>query len=309
MQRSAKLGPGASPPRSGLWKESMQPLTHRPFGIDSDSRTFLRFFAISTLCHVLFFGALVFAPELKTRSRPTLSVINVSMVTLPSQAQAPLPGRPPAEVQKTPESRKPRPPEVSTEAAPEKYRKPPEAVSPKPERKVKKSLKKETFKPAEVVKRAITEIEKEVESSRPDPVSRAIDRLKDRVDKTAGPDRPDSKTQEAAGGALGDGAKSKRILELIDIYRVEVAYQIQKNWAFSEQLAKGRTDLVAELAFTIMPNGEIRDIWFDKRSGNDYLDESARKAILKSNPVRPHPAGVVKPFVIVGLRFTPKGVK
>jgi colicin import membrane protein len=97
-------------------------------------------------------------------------------------------------------------------------------------------------------------------------------------------------------------------LELIDIYRIEVAYQIQKNWAFSEQLAGGRTELVAELAFTIMPSGEIKDIWFDKRSGNMYLDESAQKAILKSNPVSPHPPGIVKPFIIVGLRFTPKGV-
>jgi colicin import membrane protein len=39
------------------------------------------------------------------------------------------------------------------------------------------------------------------------------------------------------------------------------------------------------------------------------LDESAKKAVLKSNPVRPHPPGVTKPYVIVGLRFTPKGVK
>ncbi len=120
-----------------------------------------------------------------------------------------------------------------------------------------------------------------------------------------------SKPHASKGPAIpgGSGADSKRALELLDIYRIEVAYRIQKNWAFSEQLAGGRTDLVAELAFTIMPDGEIRDIWFDKRSGNSYLDESAHKAILKSNPVRPHPKGIVRPVVTVGLRFTPKGVK
>ena len=68
-------------------------------------------------------------------------------------------------------------------------------------------------------------------------------------------------------------------------------------------------DLVAELAFTVMPNGEIKDIWFDKRSGNSYFDESVKKAIMKSNPVRGHPPGVKKPFVDVGLRFTPEGIK
>jgi colicin import membrane protein len=59
----------------------------------------------------------------------------------------------------------------------------------------------------------------------------------------------------------------------------------------------------------VMPDGEIRDIWFDKRSGNAYLDESARRAIMKSNPVIPHPEGLSKPFITVGMRFTPEGLK
>jgi len=58
-----------------------------------------------------------------------------------------------------------------------------------------------------------------------------------------------------------------------------------------------------------MPNGEIKDIWFDKRSGNSYFDESVQKAVMKSNPVRPHPPEVKRPFVDVGLRFTPEGIK
>ncbi len=73
-------------------------------------------------------------------------------------------------------------------------------------------------------------------------------------------------------------------------------------------MAGGRNRLVAELAFMVMPNGEIKDIWFDKRSGNSYLDESANRAIMKTNPVDPHPPGVLEPFIIVGLRFTPEGV-
>jgi colicin import membrane protein len=58
-----------------------------------------------------------------------------------------------------------------------------------------------------------------------------------------------------------------------------------------------------------MPNGEIKDIFFTDRSGNSYLDESAYKAIVKSNPVDPHPEGISKPYVNVGLRFTPEGVR
>ena len=102
---------------------------------------------------------------------------------------------------------------------------------------------------------------------------------------------------------------SEEIVEIIDIYRVEIAFQIQKNWAFSQSLAGDAKNLTAEIVFRVMPDGEIRDIWFDKRSGNAYLDESARRAIMKSNPVSPHPEGLSKPFIPVGLRFTPEGVR
>jgi hypothetical protein len=102
---------------------------------------------------------------------------------------------------------------------------------------------------------------------------------------------------------------SKEVIELVDIYRQLIACQIQKNWAFSQSIAGGEQDLSAEIVFRVMPDGEIRDIWFDKISGNAYLDESARRAIMKTNPVSPHPEGLSKPFIPVGLRFTPEGIR
>ncbi len=163
----------------------------------------------------------------------------------------------------------------------------------------------------EALQKAHEALEKRVEEARPDQITQAIDRLRDKVQKTGEFDKQKHKALKGKGPAMPGAAEpgSERVLELLDLYRIEVAFHIQKNWAFSEQLAGERTDLVAELAFTVMPSGEIKDIWFDKRSGNRYLDESAKKAVLKSNPVRPHPPGVTKPHVIVGLRFTPKGVK
>ncbi len=254
------------------------------------------FWALSTVCHVVLFGTLIFVPSFEMKRKSTLSVINVSMVTLPTQEKVP-----------EPQLQLP-----TKKAAPQKVQVPrttPKSVPVTPEKKIKKSLKKETFRPSQVLKQTITRMEKEVEESRPDQINQALDRIKDRVEKTGEFNPQNTEAVEGPAAVGSSEADKKRMLELIDIYRVEVAYQIQQNWAFSEQLAGGRTDLVAELAFTIMPNGEIRDIWFDKRSGNTYLDESAKKAILKSNPVRPHPPGIVKPLITVGLRFTPKGVK
>ncbi len=274
-------------------------------GIGNKSHTFLIFFTLSSIFHVVFFGMLIFTPGFKMERMPTLSVINVSMVTLPVQEKRPAPGRQlPVQTQKKLNVSKNLP-----KTASEVYQEPPKAVSVEPKKKIKKSLKKETFKSSKMIKRAITRLEKKVEEARPAQITQAIDRLRDKVGKIEELDKQKNKALKGpARPGVGESGR-KRALELLDIYRIEVAYQIQKNWAFVEQLAGGRTDLEVKLAFKIMPSGEIRDIWFDKRSGNRYLDESAKKAVLKSNPVRPHPPGVARPSVIVGLRFTPKGVK
>ncbi len=272
-----------------------------PQGVRDGPKVFLLFFAVSTIGHIIFFAGLIFVPGYARHKKPSLSVINVSMVTLPALEKALMPDTRPLEPQKA---------RVSATTIPEKVHQRSTPVSVKPNaKKIKQSLKKKTFKPSKVVKSAITRIEKKVVESRPDQVKQALDRLKGQVEKTEATDLQKQKNVTVPGVIGESGTGSKKVLELIDIYRVEVAYQIEKNWAFPEQLAGGRTDLVAELAFTILPNGEIKDVWFDRKSGNRYLDESARKAIIKSNPVRPHPPGIIKPFINVGLRFTPKGVK
>ncbi len=286
------------------------PHGYRFFEVEGDRKALFLTFAVSSICHLLLFAALVFYPDRAWDRKPPLSFINVSIVTVPTLENGPTPVlTPTAEPDRKPATQTKRPPPKTSEKAVSKApEKSPEAVPlSTPGKKVKRSLKKKTFKTAEVVKSAIEKIEKRVEASRPDQLSKAIDRLRDQVknNETTYPKRNQADTASAAP----EGTSGKRALELVDLYRIEIAYQVQKNWAFSEQLAGAQMDLVAELAFTVMPNGEIRDIWFDKRSGNKYLDDSAQKAIMKSNPVRPHPAGVKKPYVKVGLRFTPKGIE
>ncbi|MBL0699362.1 MAG: TonB C-terminal domain-containing protein [Desulfosarcina sp.] len=179
----------------------------------------------------------------------------------------------------------------------------------KKKKKVKRSLKKRTYKSALVRKTAIKQIEPKVKQEKSDPLAEAFERLRREIKKAETGKQENKKPGNNIRSENFKGIAGKKRLELINIYRVEVAYQVQKNWAFSEQLAGGRNDLMSEIAFKIMPDGQIHDIWFDKRSGNIYLDESARKAIMKTNPVRPHPKGIKKSYIIVGLRFTPEGIK
>ena len=277
-----------------------------------ERRTFFLTFSVSFICHLVLFVILIFAPGYATNRKPSLSVINVSMVTLPAPIKASSPDNKRSAELKRPVTvkKKAAAPKAASKTVPVAVQKPSEAISIAPKKKkIKKSLKKKTFKSSRVVKSAITQLEKKVEKSRPDQIRQAIDRLKDQAKKTVPNDR--KKYQDVKGSEISgeSGSGSKKVLELIDIYRIEIAYQIQKHWAFSEQLARGQKNLEVYLALKVMPNGEIKDIWFDKRSGNSYFDESAKKAIMKSNPVRPHPTGVKKPFVNVGLRFTPEGIK
>ena len=263
----------------------------------------------STLCHVLIFAALVFVSGHRPEKRFVPSVIHVNMVSLPPAGvpDASPGSRAPVVTPTAPADEAPEPTVVST--APKRTVSPPKAVSlsNKKTRKRKISLKKKTYRPVQAVRKAIRRMEKQVDAGKPDPIATAMDRLKAKVAATPRPS-PASGTGNARIGLSASGAGGSQDLELIDIYRVEIAFQIQKRWAFSESLAGASKDLSAELAFTVLPDGRIQDIWFDKRSGNRYLDESARKAVVKSNPVPPHPAGILRPYVTVGLRFTPEGV-
>jgi colicin import membrane protein len=106
--------------------------------------------------------------------------------------------------------------------------------------------------------------------------------------------------------------EKKSSVELMNIYKAEVMSRINKNWAVSVQMIGGyETNLSSILVINIMRNGFIQpDMWFEKKSGNDYFDECAIKAVKKSNPLPPLPTGYVRPvYGPVGLKFTPSGLK
>jgi colicin import membrane protein len=271
---------------------------------ENERRKFFSNFAISFFCHLALFVILIFAPGFATSRTSSLSYINVDLVTMPSVNTASQPGKTQTHstVEKKTEAKK-----IPVKETPKPVREPSVSTSLKP-KKIKRSLKKKTFKPEKVVKSAINRIKKDVEESNSDQIKKAIARLEEEVKKT-GPMNLDKQGVPKGPNAPGDtGAEGRKALELIDIYRIEIAYRIQKNWAFSQQLAGGQTDLEAWVAIKIARNGEIKDIWFDKRSGNDYFDEAAKIAIMKSNPLPPLPSGYLRPYCEAGFHFTSSGL-
>jgi TonB family protein len=82
---------------------------------------------------------------------------------------------------------------------------------------------------------------------------------------------------------------------------------IQQNWVFNETLAGLDQNLEVRILIKILKNGEIRDIIYETRSGNPYLDQSAKRAIQRANPLPSLPPGMTSYDVVV--IFTPKGLR
>lgn len=298
-----------------------------PMETGAGSRTMVLYFGISLVIHLIFFGSVVFWPISAPKPRFSPGSIHVNLVSLPGPpSAAPAPAavsKPPAKPVAAPKKEvKTAPIEEVVAIPPPKalpeIKKPKKTVSlrPKPEKiKPKKSLKKKTQDRQKMIDHAVTKVKKKVEKKETDSVSQALDRLKKKVEQTESSRVQTGSTGQAAAGAGkgsvpgAAGSGGQRRLELIDLYKIEVAFQVERNWAFSQQLAGESETLQVSLVFKVMPGGEIADIRFTERSGNSYLDESAYRAIVKASPVSPHPAGIRTAYVTMGVRFTPEGIR
>lgn len=258
---------------------------------------------LSVCCHLLVLSGAVFLPGLSFHRARIPSAVEVDLVNVPPAGSA---HKTPMSV---PKNEIPPPPEPPKEdrsaqnpptAAPKA---PAEAVAleaPRP-LQVKRSLKKKTYNASRVINKAIADIERQAPRSRPQSVLNAIDALRKNTGATSG---------ETGGSAVaGIGEGTKKTLELLDIYHAEIWDLIRRNWAYSPALDQGPKNPEAVIIVKIMRNGEIRDMWFEERSGSRYFDDSCLKAVKKSNPLPPLPDGFLKPFHEVGFRFTPSELR
>jgi hypothetical protein len=131
--------------------------------------------------------------------------------------------------------------------------------------KAKKSLKKKTQNRQKMIDRALSGVEKNVAKSQSDSVKQALDRLKKKVaqSEAAGAGLPGQTAKESPGaagagipGATGVGGQ--RALEIADLYKIEVAFQVERHWAFSQQMAGDGSAQQASLVFRVTPIWTIR---------------------------------------------------
>jgi colicin import membrane protein len=289
--------------------------------VEATGRSAARYFLLSAALHLVFLAALIWVPaSFSTPPRLPPGAISVNLVSLPGPAPAAAGGGSAGEPPKSVEAPQPpaaKPVVAAVEPAPKPV---PEAPKPQvsiapPKVREKKSLKEETKNTQKMIEKAIDRIDKNVKEPDTKSVTAAIDRIRKKLGEAepAAPTRPGPPgpggTESGAGAGLGGGGGGGGQIEPVDIYRAEIAFQVEKNWAFSPQLAGSNKQLMASLVFKVLPSGEITDVRFTERSNNTYLDESAYRAVVKSSPVKPHPPNIRMPYVLVGIRFTPEGMR
>lgn len=271
-------------------------------GPEDETRSFIVMLGVSALCHLLLLGMIYAVPSSFDRPfRAGPRAINVDLVSLPA------PGPPQPAVQTPPP---PPPPEPKPKVAkPEPVPQPPppevkkEQVSIAPQKKkpkVVKSLKKKTIPKKTATAKVTRPAPKAKKPQRTSKVNSAIEAMKKKV---AGQEQARS---AAGGGGTGAGVG---VMSRVRNYKYDVGFSVGQNFAFPQQLARRAEGIETLITFRVLPNGEIIDVKIYKSSGNNLLDEAAYRAVLKSNPVQPHPEGITKPYIEVGLRCTPTGVQ
>ncbi|MFP4668113.1 MAG: energy transducer TonB, partial [Desulfobacterales bacterium] len=171
-----------------------------------------------------------------------------------------------------------------------------------PEPEVKGSSEEKTFDPDKVIADAVSRMEQESEKQRPKSLQDRIARLEGEIGDEDYSEQLKGRRSGSSGGSASDD------LGTMEIYQAEVAVLMKQNWAFSPDMAGESTKgLEARLVIEIMSDGEIADVWFEKRSGNTYLDESAYRTVMKASPLPPLPEGRSQYHLVLG--FTPSGLK
>ncbi len=197
-------------------------------------------------------------------------------------------------------------PDISLKSKPENLKelmaeKPEPAPEPKPEPKAKP-------KPAEPPpeKKPEPAPEKKEPNSQQQ-LAQAMERLARTVKEQ---DRSVSDSGTGTGPVSGSGkggGTGKKGGTPLDLYKMVLSSAIQQNWVFNEMLAGMDQNLEVRILIKILKNGEIRDIFYETRSGNSYLDQSAKRAIQRASPLPALPPGMASYDVVV--IFTPKGLR
>lgn len=179
----------------------------------------------------------------------------------------------------------------------------PAPVAPKP-----------TVKPAELIDRAVSRIERKLESSREDPsamISDAVTRIQREVEQKK---KEESVISNAiarldagnAGTGLADNGRTDGFGTSIRdrLYEIHVRDHISRNWTYPAALDSVSDNLEAEVVVQVRSEGSIESYSLRRSSSIPLFDQSVLKAVERSDPLPPLPEGYGKKREVIILNFS-----
>ena len=250
-----------------------------------------RMIVLSVLLHVIVIALIIVGPLLPLKGRSFPSFYMVNLVSPPQRESLEIKKNwVTKEVRKTGSVRK-------SKSAPLK-----KAARDVPAKRVSKKISKAEVLSKKVsrkkgVKKSTKRADQETGSRK---IQEAISRIKGDVSKQKNVRPPVSGAQS---GVIESGTADLRF----KIYYTIIWGKIREGWILPEGLMGERNDLEAIMTFRITKDGKIKDIQFEKTSGNLYFDRSVRRAVEKADPLPPVPEEYKQDYLDVGVRFHPSG--
>jgi TonB family protein len=227
--------------------------------------------ALSLLLHAVILSLLFFTPSFPAPKLTFGPAYTVSLVNDPGSM---------AEQKKAPAALRELMQPPRSEAALRKQVMPEQAVPIR-------SLETRALKKDPNLERAMEEIRRKAAAS-------------DRAPLPLAPPSPDARAAAPASPAAPAGEAEMNAK--MRAYYAAIWNRIRGKWALPQGILPGEV-LEAVIDVTILRNGAVTEVNFEKRSGNRYFDESAMKAIQKASPFPPLPSWMGEGSLSVGIRF------
>jgi colicin import membrane protein len=264
---------------------------------------------LSVILHLMAIYAMFFLPNLASHRTFYSPIYSVRLVNLPSFPSVSDEGSKPAE-----KAQKSDPPPREKMSAKEKER--PISLAPpkkdEPTQKLEEVI--ERMRRRQEEKKVASAIEKIRDEKESNQLHSAIEKIRDEKDSSQVRSAIEGIRKRVMIGSTGAietaenkaGGGSSGVMSIkFKMYYNLIWERIRSVWVLPEEALRGQKNLETILAIRIAKDGQIEDIQFEKKSGNTYLDESALRAVKKSNPLPPLPPGFEEEKFDVGIRFTP----